>query len=126
MEVKAVEAPKSEPMQQTFNEPDRLICYYEELKNEFLDLVDLEKQPADGENWKVILTQQRNQYQCSVQKKPNTDFFFRIVVDFEATMEEAFDLLADIEKRKEWDELTQSAGLVERTSFVSTIQVSIF
>ena len=120
----AKEAPKVEilPQQQTFNEPDRLIEHYEGLKDELLDLIDLEKQPADGEHWQVILTQQKNQYMCSVQKKPGTDFFFRIIVDFEATMEETFDLVADIEKRKDWDELTQSAGLVERTSFVSAIQ----
>jgi hypothetical protein len=121
-----LEAPKPEKLpQQTFDEPDRLLEHYEGLKNELLALVDLEKQPADGENWKVILTQQKNEYQCSVQKKPGTDFFFRIVVDFEATMEETFDLVADIEKRKDWDELTQSAGLVERTSFVSAIQVTV-
>lgn len=55
-----------------------------------------------------------------------SDFFFRIVVDFEATAEETFDHIADISKRPQWDEICQAAGVLEQVSNVSSVQVLNF
>ncbi len=57
-----------------------------------------------------------------MQKKADTDFFFRIVVDFESTPAECFDLMADIAIRPEWDEITQSSGIIDRVSPATAVQ----
>lgn len=108
----------SQPPAVTFHKPDHLIEHYASLEKRFLALAD-----EQSEMWNVILTQERGNYCCSVQKRSGHDFFFRIVVDFEATKEETFDLLADIAKRKDWDELTEKCGILERISLISSYQV---
>jgi START domain len=37
-------------------------------------------------------------------------------------MEETFDIVADINQRPEWDEVTQAAGIIERISPNTSIQ----
>jgi hypothetical protein len=110
----------------SFTKPDTYIQNLQPLREMMLDLCDLEKNPASATNdtdWKIMLTQQKQDYTCSVQKRKDKDFFFRIVVDFEATPEEAFDFMSDIGKRPQWDEICQDAGTVERISHKTSIQV---
>ncbi|KAI8902832.1 hypothetical protein BC833DRAFT_571767 [Globomyces pollinis-pini] len=107
------------------DKPDTYIKEYEPLKNELIALADLEKEkcgPGDDCVWKEVLHQEKELFNISVQKRKDVDFFFRIVVDFEGTPEETFDLVADISKRPNWDEICQSAGIIERISNKTAIQ----
>lgn len=109
-----------------FNKPDPYIKNFPDLKTRMINLCDLVAQPAGNEpehKWAVQLTQTRNDYSIQVQKFKTSDFFFRIVVDFEASAEETFDLIGDIAKRPDWDEICESAGVVEQVSAVTAIQV---
>jgi hypothetical protein len=117
---------KKDEKVQTFTKPDTYIQHLQPLKEMMLDLCDLENHPASATNdtdWKIMITQQKQDYTCSVQKRKDKDFFFRIVVDFEATPEEAFDFMSEIGKRPQWDEICQEAGTVERISHKTAIQV---
>ncbi|KAI8910124.1 hypothetical protein EDD86DRAFT_246523 [Gorgonomyces haynaldii] len=83
----------------------------EPLQQKLLDYADLEKNPSQGPNkaFETLIDQKNEQYTCL---KVGADFFFRIIVDFESTMEETFDLMADITQRPNWDEVTESAGFM--------------
>ena len=123
-------APKEDlkPVQQEFTKPDTYIDNLPELRQKLLQYTDLEKEPAgDSQNavWSQVLSQQKNGFSIQVHKRKETDFFFRVVVDFEATMAETFDFMGDISKRATWDEVAESSGTVERISNKTSINVRI-
>jgi hypothetical protein len=123
---KIKEETKDAPPAPIYTKPDNYIDQLPELRQKMIECCDLEKQPADNDPnslWRVLLTQKRDDFIVSVHKREGTDFFFRVVVDFEATPEEMFDLIADVERRPDWDELTVKAGIVERISDKTAIQV---
>ena len=115
-------------MQQVFTKPDIFIDNLVELRKLFLQYSDLELEPAGkGPNdiWEPVLSQQKNGFSVQVHKRRNTDFFFRVVVEFEASMAETFDFMGDISKRATWDEVAESSGTVERISHKTSINVFI-
>ncbi|TPX40642.1 hypothetical protein SeMB42_g05558 [Synchytrium endobioticum] len=57
-----------------------------------------------------------------VYKKSNTDFCFKVVVEIEATPETIFDTLADIDHRREWDEMCENAGVVDNVDAHTKVQ----
>jgi hypothetical protein len=120
---------KEESTVMTFTKPDLYIDQLPELTKRMLELTDLEEMKAsenDETPFKILITQQKEDYKCQVHKLKSKDFFFRIVVDFEATPEEAFDFLSEITKRPQWDEICQDAGIIEQISHKTSIQVFMF
>lgn len=108
---------------------DHLIHNLPDLKERFMKLADEEIEPVgDGpeHKWNQVLHQSKGDFSISVQKRVGGDFFFRIVCDFEATPEEAFDYLSDIDIRAKWDELTVESGLVERVSNQTSVLVCLY
>jgi hypothetical protein len=108
-----------------FTQPDIYIDQLQALRRQMIECTDLVKQPANNEEeslWRVLLTQKKGDFTCEVHKRVGTEFFFRVIVDFEATKEEMFDLVADIEKRPSWDEITVASGIVERISNKTSVQ----
>jgi hypothetical protein len=58
-------------------------------------LVDLEKEPASDKPdtlWNIVINETNKDYMCQVHKRVGEDFFFRVLVDFESTAEETFDI----------------------------------
>ncbi|KAJ3383404.1 hypothetical protein HDU92_004231 [Lobulomyces angularis] len=86
------------------------------LENSNLDL----NPPKKSYNFETIVEKSRGDYNIVVEKKKDQEFFYRVspivfpvIVDLESTPEAAFDLLADINKRKEWDEVVTNSGVIE-------------
>jgi len=79
------------------------------MSEEFLALADLPDSPTSP--WQLIVTSTNPFIQ--VYRYIDTDFCFRVVAHLNATPEAAFDLLADITRRMEWDSLCEDSGIVE-------------
>ncbi|KAJ3143283.1 hypothetical protein HDU90_000040 [Geranomyces variabilis] len=106
---------------------DPYISQFPALEAEFLALADLRASPssppgAPGAIWHTVLKQSWGAFSIEIHKRCDSDFFFRYVMQLEATPEEAFDLLADIKERSAWDELCEDVEVVERVSDRTTIQ----
>lgn len=98
----------------------------DQLTKDFLLLSNIENQPSSNEPgalWNTSIDQTNKSFQVQVHKRVGSDFFFRIVVDFEATQQEAFDLMADITVRNKWDEVCQDGGILEQISPSTSVQV---
>ncbi|KAJ3300405.1 hypothetical protein HK104_000919 [Borealophlyctis nickersoniae] len=80
------------------------------MTSHFLSLADPVPEGAD-DPWQLVATLPDPVVQ--VYKLRNTDFCFKVVADIHATPETAFDLLSDITRRGEWDDLCEEAGVVE-------------
>ncbi|KAJ3182853.1 hypothetical protein HDU85_002456 [Gaertneriomyces sp. JEL0708] len=57
-----------------------------------------------------------------VYKHQDADFCIKVIAELNCTPETAFDLLADIQRRKEWDELCEECGIVEVVNSSTKIQ----
>ena len=117
------------PTTQVFSKEDTYIHHLKELKQKFLEYSDLEKEPTGSEPncpWDQVLSQERNGFKIEVHKRKHADFVFRVVVEFEATMAETFDLMGNISKRAIWDEVAESSGVVELISPKTSINVVLF
>ena len=104
---------------------DPYIHELEPLSKKLLGFADLDAEPASDQPdalWSNVISQTNANYTCHVQKRNGQEFFFRIVVDFESTPEETFDIIADISKRSEWDEVTESSGVIQQISNKTSIQ----
>lgn len=105
---------------------DPYIAHLPALEKQFLEFADTEAQPVStgpDAKWVSVIEQKDGDYSISVQKSPSSDFFFRIVVDFESSAEETFDMIADINKRADWDEVTESSGIVQPISNKTSVNV---
>ena len=68
--IETAEKTAAGPM--VFNKPDTLIQHFEPLKEQILDLTDLEKHPAGNTPdclWNVVLINEKQGFKCSVQKR---------------------------------------------------------
>ncbi|KAJ3175197.1 hypothetical protein HDU87_006432 [Geranomyces variabilis] len=106
---------------------DPYISQFPALETEFLAFADLEASPSSppgtpGAIWHTVLKQSWGAFSIEIHKRADSDFFFRYVMQLEATPEEAFDLLADIKERSAWDELCEDVEVIERVSDRTTIQ----
>ncbi|KAJ3082491.1 hypothetical protein HK102_001648 [Quaeritorhiza haematococci] len=97
--------------------PNPWLGMLESMEGEILDLLDLEKSPSGPPSgntpWHTVLTQTHGNFSLQVQKRAHTDFCFRLVSTLETTPEACFDLLSDVTRRVEWDELCEGGGVVE-------------
>ncbi|KAJ3160608.1 hypothetical protein HDU86_000366 [Geranomyces michiganensis] len=58
----------------------------------------------------------------SVYKRTDTDFCIKVVADLHCTPETAFDMLADVTRRGDWDDLCEETGVVEVVDRASRVQ----
>ncbi|KAJ3152942.1 hypothetical protein HDU86_005397 [Geranomyces michiganensis] len=106
---------------------DPYISQFPALEAEFLSLADLKASPSSAPGtkdavWHTVLNQSWGAFSIEIHKRADSDFFFRYVMELEATPEQAFDLLADIKERSAWDELCEDVEVVEKVSDRTTIQ----
>ncbi|RKO83960.1 hypothetical protein BDK51DRAFT_48540 [Blyttiomyces helicus] len=106
--------------------PDPYADEADALSAEFLKYADDVKDPAgpagSGAEWVPVVSQKFGDFSIEVHQKTGCDFFFRNVIYLQATPEEAFDLMADIERRPEWDDICQEGKIVEQVSNSTVIQ----
>jgi hypothetical protein len=65
------------------------------LTDKFIALTDLVNEPASDKpdtRWTIVIDETNKDYMCQVHKRVGEDFFFRVLVDFESTPEETFDI----------------------------------
>ncbi|KAI8922432.1 hypothetical protein DFJ77DRAFT_421613, partial [Powellomyces hirtus] len=106
---------------------DPYISQFPALESEFLALADTVASPSSppgtkDATWHTVLKQTWANFSIEIDKRADSDFFFRYVMHMEATPEEAFDLLADIKQRPAWDEMCEEADVVEKVSNRTTVQ----
>ncbi|KAJ3021804.1 hypothetical protein HKX48_007686 [Thoreauomyces humboldtii] len=80
------------------------------MKDTFLALAEETTGEAKDE-WVLVASLQNPK--LSVYKLANTDFCIKVVADLNCTPETAFDMLSDITRRGEWDDLCEETGIVE-------------
>ncbi|KAJ3323444.1 hypothetical protein HDU76_013628, partial [Blyttiomyces sp. JEL0837] len=86
---------------------------YEPLKAKLLEYTDLDRFPADGVTWSMVLERSYGECKVSVHKHTGKPFCFRIVAEMQGSPEETFDLLSDIHLRPKWDDLCEGSGVAE-------------
>ncbi|KAJ3020420.1 hypothetical protein HKX48_000828 [Thoreauomyces humboldtii] len=106
---------------------DPYISRYPELEREFLALADTKASPSSppgtpGAVWATVLKQSWGNFSICIDSMVGKEFFFRYSMAMEGTPEEVFDLLGDITRRTNWDELCQEAGVIEQVSNRTTVQ----
>ncbi|KAJ2359144.1 hypothetical protein GGF43_000310 [Coemansia sp. RSA 2618] len=87
-----------------------------EIERTFMQLAttnDDDEEDRAGSSW-VPLTSMKHPYPITVQGHTAKPFCFRIVFYAPTTPATAFDLLASILRRPEWDELTESTRIIEK------------
>ncbi|KAJ3183728.1 hypothetical protein HDU85_002157 [Gaertneriomyces sp. JEL0708] len=103
---------------------DPYIADFPALESELLSLADTSLSPAspNGDEWHTVLSQTWGRFKIDIHKRVGRDFFYRYVMELCGTPEETFDLLSDITKRPQWDELCEEGGTVEKVSGTTTVQ----
>ncbi|KAI9104513.1 hypothetical protein DFS34DRAFT_576076 [Phlyctochytrium arcticum] len=106
---------------------DPHLQHFAELEAEFLSLSDTSSSPAGPPDnhtfeWRTTYHKTRGNFSFQIDERTGYDFFFRYVMTLEASPEEAFDLLATVDRRPDWDELCDEGGTVEKTSNWTSIQ----
>lgn len=103
------------------------------LKERFQTLTNETEQPAGPQAeapWSVVVSHTTSRpgsiFRLQIEQLKGHDFTFRIFVDVDGTPEETFDLMSDITKRADWDELTEKAGTIEQWDSMSAVQVNPF
>jgi hypothetical protein len=103
------------------------------LKERFQTLTNETDMPAGPQAeapWSIVVSHTTSRpgsiFRLQIEQLKGHDFTFRIFVDVDGTPEEAFDLMSDITKRADWDELTEKAGAIEQWDSMSAVQVRIF
>lgn len=100
------------------------------LVDKMLDYCNLDTHPSGSspdDMFQTIVTQSssRGNFSVEIAKLKGHDFFFRVVCDMETTPETAFDILSDIDRRKEWDEVVSKSGVVAKIGkYVSRLKKS--
>ncbi|KAJ2725919.1 hypothetical protein GGI07_000964 [Coemansia sp. Benny D115] len=84
-----------------------------ELEKTFLQLASKDEESSADSPW-TALASVSNPYPITVQGHRAKPFCFRITFFAPTTPATAFDLLANILRRPEWDELTDSTEIIER------------
>ncbi|TPX58941.1 hypothetical protein PhCBS80983_g02758 [Powellomyces hirtus] len=98
------------------------------MKQTFLDLADdapstegaAVAAAATANDWVLVASLQNPTIE--VYKLQNTDFCIKVVAELNCTPETAFDMLADITKRGEWDDLCEESGIVEIVDKATRVQ----
>lgn len=75
----------------------------------FLEMAEMSQ---DAENPWTLVASLTNPT-VDVFKLQNTDFCIKVLADLNCTPETAFDMLSDITKRGEWDDLCEESGVIE-------------
>ncbi|TPX31770.1 hypothetical protein SmJEL517_g04972 [Synchytrium microbalum] len=91
----------------------------ESMIKEFLELADT-VHPKESDPWALVASV-ANPW-IEVYKKANTDFCFKVLVELETTPETIFDTLADIDHRRDWDEMCEDAGVVDNVDANTKVQ----
>lgn len=107
---------------------DPYIHLFPPLASEFLTMADTVAEPSLPElsasyKWHTIVSTRTGNFSIEIQKRVDAEFCFRHVVEMEATKEQAFDYLSNVETRPVWDEMCEAGGVLERVSRRTTIQV---
>ncbi|KAJ3032901.1 hypothetical protein HDV00_006990 [Rhizophlyctis rosea] len=89
---------------------DTLRAEIDDMVDSFLSLAD---EPGDTPDSPWQLAASIGTPFVEVYKHKASEFCFKVVADLDASPETAFDLLSDITRRGEWDDMTVEAGVVE-------------
>ncbi|TPX72739.1 hypothetical protein SpCBS45565_g00172 [Spizellomyces sp. 'palustris'] len=89
------------------------------MKAQFLEMADSTNLSQDNP-W-VLVASLANP-SIEVYKLQNTDFCVKVIAELNCTMETAFDLLSDITRRVEWDDLCEESGIIEVIDNATKIQ----
>ncbi|KAI8824563.1 uncharacterized protein EV422DRAFT_325446 [Fimicolochytrium jonesii] len=98
-------------------QPETYLSRITSMRASFLTLADL---TVNADDWTTVALLQTPPIQ--VHKRKDTNFCLRVVADLNCTPECAFDLMADITRRREWDDLCEEAGIVEIIDNATKVQ----
>ncbi|KAJ1723537.1 hypothetical protein LPJ53_002106 [Coemansia erecta] len=93
--------------------PHKYTAKCAELEKTFLQLATQDDSNAASSPW-IPLTTVSKPYSIAVQGHVSKPFCFRITFYAPTTPATAFDLLADVLRRPEWDELTETTKIIEK------------
>ncbi|ORX98850.1 Bet v1-like protein [Basidiobolus meristosporus CBS 931.73] len=92
----------------------------EKMTARFSSLID-EDADAPGSPWTIMVNQLQPSF-LKIYKHKDADFCYKIVATADNTPETAFDLLSDVTKRPEWDDLCDSTRIIEELDAATKIQ----
>ncbi|KAI8585752.1 hypothetical protein BDZ88DRAFT_335454 [Geranomyces variabilis] len=101
------------------------------MKSLFLSMADPAALSAGSDSSDSATTTPQHEWQLlaslpspslSVYKRTDTDFCIKVVADLHCTPETAFDMLADVTRRGDWDDLCEETGVVEVVDRASRVQ----
>ncbi|KAI9207794.1 uncharacterized protein BJ171DRAFT_491497 [Polychytrium aggregatum] len=97
--------------------PAKYETQIQEMKRLFLEFAEQE----DPKLWTLVATQKEHP-QLEVYKYNRADNCFKVIAYVQASTETAFNMLADIQVRSQWDEMCIDAGIIENLGPDSRIQ----
>ncbi|KAI9101053.1 hypothetical protein DFS34DRAFT_613016 [Phlyctochytrium arcticum] len=99
------------------NDGGRYASQIRRMKEKLLALV---QESTKNDGWDEVASVVNPR--ITVYKLQNTDFCIKVVADLNCTPETAFDTLADITRRGQWDELCEESGIIEEVDPATKVQ----